>query len=248
MSYNPFSLEGKTILVTGASSGIGRATAIECSKMGAKVIITGRNEERLQETLCHLEGSNHVSLSVDLTSDEGIIQLASFAPELDGLMNNAGIAHTSLVRYIKRQDIERVFMSNEFAPILLTKELLKKKKIKKGGSIVFTSSIAAFTNSFGNSLYSATKAGINAYMRSCAKELAEKKIRANSICPGMVETKLIRGATFSEDDIIKNIESYPLKRYGRPEEIAYAAIYLFSDASTWITGTSLIIDGGKLLT
>lgn len=247
MITNPFSLEGKTILVTGSSSGIGQAMAIECSKMGAKVVIVARNEERLKETFNQLEGDGHLLIIADLTNSEDLDRLATTTPEIDGLVNNAGVGNTSLVRFIKQSDVERVFQTNTFAPIMLTKELLKKKKIKNGGSIVFTSSIAAFSNALGNSLYSASKAGICAYMRSCAKELADKKIRANAICPGMVETKLIRGGALSEDDLQKDMERYPLKRYGRPEEIAYMAIYLLSDASAWVTGSSMVIDGGKLL-
>lgn len=245
--YNPFSLEGKTILVTGASSGIGQAAAIECSKLGAMVIITGRCVERLNDTLNMMQGKNHFMIVADLTSDDDILKIATEIPELDGLVNNAGIGHTSLVRFMKRADIERVFQTNEFAPILLTKELLKKKKIKKNASIVFTASVAAFSNAIGNSLYSATKAGICAYMRSCAIELADKGIRANAVCPGMVETKLIRGGALSEEDLRKDMEKYPLKRYAKPEEIAYAMVYLLSDASSWVTGTSLVIDGGILL-
>lgn len=247
ITYNPYSLEGKKILVTGASSGIGQAIAVECSKMGATLVITGRNEERLSETMQMLEGQGHMAIVADLTNPDDIARIAAECPVLHGLVNNAGIGHTSLVRFIKMADVERVFQTNTFAPIMLTKELLKKKRIQKGGSIVFTSSIAAFSNALGNSLYSASKAGICAYMRSCAKELADKQIRANAVCPGMVETKLIRGGALSEDDLQKDMEKYPLKRYAKPEEIAYSVIYLLSDAAAWITGTSMIIDGGKLL-
>ena len=245
--YNPFSLEGKTILVTGASSGIGQAIAVECSKMGASVVIIGRNAERLQETFEQLEGSGHMQILADLTEAEDLTRIANEIPVLDGLVNNAGVGHTSLVRFIKQTDVERVFQTNTFAPILLTKEILKKKKINKGGSIVFTSSIAAFSNALGNSLYSASKAAICAYMRSCAKELADKQIRANAVCPGMVETKLIRGGALSEDDLQKDMANYPLKRYGKPEEVAYVVIYLLSDASSWVTGTNIKIDGGYTL-
>lgn len=245
--YNPFSLEGKTILVTGASSGIGQAIAIECSKLGANVVIVGRNAERLQETFELLEGDGHMQILADLTIAEDLTRIAMEIPALDGLVNNAGVGHTSLVRFIKQTDIEYVFHSNTFAPILLTKEILKKKKIRNGGAIVFTASIAAFSNALGNSLYSASKAAICSYMRSCAKELADKQIRANAVCPGMVETKLIRGGALSEDDLQKDMAKYPLKRYGKPEEIAHSVIYLLSDASKWVTGISLVIDGGKLL-
>lgn len=247
INYNPFSLEGKTILVTGASSGIGQATAIECSKMGATTIIIGRNAERLQETYDQLSGNNHIQIVADLTNAEDLNKIATEIPTIDGLVNNAGVGHTSLVRFMKQSDIDKVFQTNTFAPIMLTKELLKKKKINSGASLVFTASIAAFSNALGNGLYSASKSAICSYMRSCAKELADKKIRANAICPGMVETKLIRGGALSEDDLQKDMAKYPLKRYGQPEEIAYAAIYLLSDASAWVTGTSMVIDGGKLL-
>lgn len=245
--YKSLSLNGKTILITGASSGIGRSTAIECSKFGAKVIVIGRNEERLNETLNLLEGDYHCKIIGDLTNHEDLIKIAIECPKLDGLVNNAGIGHTSLIHFIKQEDISKVFQINTFAPILLTKELLKRKKINKGGSIVFISSIAAFNNELGNGLYSASKAAICAYMRSCAKELANKSIRSNAICPGMIETKLIREGALSEDDLEKNKLEYPLKRYGRPEEIAFSTIFLLSDASSWITGTSIVIDGGKLL-
>lgn len=247
ITYNPFSLEGKTILITGASSGIGQATAIECSKMGAKVIVTARNEDRLNETFSMLVGSGHYKIIADLNNSENVRKLVEECPNIDGLVNNAGIGHTSLVRFIKQEYVEQVFQTNTFAPIMFTKELLRSKKINKGASIVFTSSIAAFSNALGNSLYSASKAAICAYMRSCAKELADKQIRANAICPGMVETKLIRGGALSESDLQKDMMNYPLKRYARPEEIGFAAVYLLSDAAAWITGTSLVIDGGKLL-
>jgi len=245
--YNPFSVEGKTILVTGASSGIGRATAIECSKMGASVIITGRNEERLNETFKALEGKGHQQIVADLTNQEDIDHLVSKIGALDGLVNNAGLGRNKPIGFIKMDDLEYVYQTNVFACILLTKSLLKKKKINKGGSLVFTSSISSRMNTPGIAMYASSKAAVSSFMRSCAVELGDKGIRSNAVLPGMVETKLITRGDYTEEDMDKDRNLYPLKRYGKPHEIAYAIIYLLSDASSWVTGTSLVIDGGRLL-
>lgn len=244
MSYNPYSLEGKTILITGASSGIGRVTAIECSKLGAHVVIIGRNAERLQETLDQLEGDGHMQIIADLTDAESLEQLVAEIPQIDGLVNNAGIGYNKPVAFIKQSDMDAMFGTNTFAPVMLTKMVMKKKKMNKGGSIVFTSSIAALVENMGNSVYSMTKAAIMSFAKTCALEFAEKGIRVNSVHPGMVETKLIHDGAISEDDMQKDMQNYPLKRYGRPEEIAWSIIYLLSDASAWVTGTQSVIDGG----
>ncbi len=245
--YNPFSLLGKTILVTGASSGIGRATAIECSRMGARCVITGRNMQRLQQTCHALEGNGHILIIADLSKQDEIDTLVDSIPNIDGLVNNAGIGLNKPISYIKQEDLENVFQVNTFAPILLTKALLRKKKINKNGSIVFTSSISAFKSNFGRAVYGASKSAIMAYMHYCARELAGKPIRANAVHPAMTETPLIYSGTLTEEDRQRDIMQYPLKRYAKPEEIAYAIIYLLSDASSWTTGTSLIIDGGLSL-
>ncbi|MBR5039054.1 MAG: SDR family oxidoreductase [Prevotella sp.] len=247
MAYNPFSLEGKVVLVTGASSGIGRATAIECSKMGASVIITGRNEERLNETFKALEGEGHQQIVADLTNQEDIDNLVSQIGALDGLVNNAGLGRNKPIGFIKMDDLEYVYQTNVFACILLTKSLLKKKKINKGGSLVFTSSISSCLNTPGIAMYASSKAAVSSFMRSCAVELGEKQIRSNAVLPGMVETKLITRGDYTEEDLDKDRNLYPLKRYGKPHEIAYAIIFLLSDASSWVTGTSLVVDGGRLL-
>lgn len=247
VTYNPYSLTGKTILVTGASSGIGRTTAIECSKLGAKVIITARNEERLNETLSSLEGNDHFAIVADLTKQEDIDNLVANLPVLDGVVFNAGIANTKPINFIKSEDIFRIFQTNTFAPMLLNKAIIKGKRYEKNASIVFTSSIAALTNANGNALYSASKAAVSSYMRSCARELADKKVRANAVLPGMVATKLISGGSISDEELARDEATYPLKRYGQPEDIAWAIIFLLSDASSWITGLNLIIDGGKLM-
>lgn len=245
MNYNPFSLNGKTILITGASSGIGKATAIECSKLGAHVVITGRDAARLQETFDQLEGNGHLQIIADLTYPESMDQLVAEVPQLDGLVNNAGIGYNKPMAFIKQSDLDAMFDTNTFAPVLLTKLIAKKKKLNKGASIVFTSSIAAMRETMGNAIYSMTKAAIASFSRTCALEFADKGIRVNSVHPGMVETKLIHDGAASEEDLKNDMNNnYPLKRYGRPEEIAWAIAYLLSDATAWVTGSQLVIDGG----
>jgi len=245
-NYNPFSLDGKTILVTGASSGIGRATAIECSKLGARLVITGRNEERLAETFNQLEGEGHMQIVADLCKQEDIDNLVARTPTVDGLVNNAGQGSIVTVNYIEQTDLTGVYQTNVFSPILLTKGLLKNKKILKGGSIVFTSSISSSLSTPASGIYASSKAAITSFMRTCAIELGSRRIRANAVLPGTIETSLGVGA-LPEEMIAKDKELYALKRYGKTEEVAYGIIYLLSDASTWVTGTSLVIDGGRML-
>ena len=247
MSYNPFSLEEKTILVTGASSGIGRATAIECAKMGAKVIVTDRTEERLNETLHQLEGNGHQMIVADLNIQEDINALVEKCPTLNGLVNNAGIVKGKPVGHLKLEDLQDVYQINVFGVALLTKGLLKKRKMAKGSSTVFTSSISSYITAAGLSIYASSKAAINAYMRTCAIELGTKGIRCNSVLPGMVETTFINNGFYMADDKQKDLNLYPLGRYGKPAEIAYGIIYLLSDASAWVSGTELVIDGGRML-
>ncbi len=242
--YNPYSLEGKTILITGASSGIGRATAIECSKLGAHCVLTARNEERLQTTLSSMEGSGHSYIVADLTKSEDIERLATEVPELDGLVNNAGISQTKLVAFLKQSDLDTIFSANTFGPVMLTKWLIKKKKIKKEGSIVFTSSIAALSAYLGNSVYGMSKSAIMTFVQYCAIEFAAKNIRVNSVHPAMVNTNMTYNTLFSPEELESDKNKYPIKRYGEPEEIAWGIIYLLSDATKWVTGTQLLIDGG----
>jgi len=245
--YNPFSLRGKTILITGASSGIGRSTAVECSRLGARCVITGRNAERLQQTMDALVGEGHLQVIADLAITEEIDSLVSGIPAIDGLVNNAGVGFNKPISFVSQSDLERVFQANTFAPMLLTKAILRKKKLNKQGSIVFTSSVSAFGSNYGRSVYGASKSAIMAYMHYCARELAEKQIRVNAVHPAMTETPLIYSGTLTEEDRQKDMAQYPLKRYAKPEEIAYAIIYLLSDAASWTTGTSLIVDGGLSL-
>lgn len=248
MNHNPFSLAGKTILVTGASSGIGRATAIECSKMGATVVITGRNEDRLNETFGALEDSSlgHRQIMADLSNQEDLSNLVGQLPLLDGCVSNAGIGKDSPVQFYTQDDVLEVYDTNVFAPMMLIKSLVKKKKLAKPSSVVFTASIGGvFSITNGGGIYGTSKAAIDCYMKFAALELAGKGIRCNSVNPGMVHTPLI--GKYTQEEYEADLKNYPLKRYGEPKDIAYAIIYLLSDASSWVTGTELKIDGGRTL-
>lgn len=242
--YNPYTLEGKRILITGASSGIGRATAIECSKLGATCVLCGRNEERLQETLSMLEGVGHVTIAADLTTSDGIQAIASQCDKLDGVVLNAGINLMAPIYFLKEEDVNQVFQTNVLAPMHLMQALLKARKINAKASLVFTSSIDAVNPDVSSSAYAASKAALTSFMRSCAKELAPRQIRANAVHPGLVETGMKHNGMVSDEDLEKNKDLYLLKRYAHPEEIAWAIIYLLSDASAFVTGSVLTIDGG----
>ena len=250
MSYNPYSLAGKTILVTGAGSGIGRATSVECSKLGARLVLVDSNEQGLADTLAMLAQPEleHLTFAVNLCDEEAIADMVGKLPVLDGVSNNAGITKLVPLQFIGADDFERIHKVNLLAPILLTKYLVKKKKIAKGGSIVFTASAGGvFVSSFGNAIYATSKCGVDGYMRTAALELAPKGIRCNSVNPGMVETPLINRGQITDEQHEKDKENYPLGRYGKPEDVAFATIYLLSDASCWMTGTALKIDGGLTL-
>ena len=246
--YNPFSLDGKTVLVTGASSGIGKATAIECSKMGAKVVITGRNEERLSLTMKELCGDGHLSIVADLEDEESIEHLAEQCPSINGLVNNAGSTIMVPTQFITRERLMQVLEVNTIAPIILTQKLLKKKKLGKGASVVVTDSISGvMIASPGNVLYSTSKSAINGFVKNAALDLANKKIRVNAVCPGMIATHILDNGMVSAEDMEADLKRYPMKRYGTPEEVAHAIIYFLSDASSFTTGASLVIDGGFTL-
>ena len=245
MGYNPFSLADKTILVTGASSGIGKSAAIECSKMGAKIILTARNADRLTETMNALDGEGHQMIICDLSDETAIDKMVVDLPDIQGLISNAGFTKLLPVQFINTADINDIFRVNTVAPMILLQKLLKKKRLKKGASVVFTGSLAGLgCCTVGNSMYSASKGAISAFIKCVALELAAKNIRVNAICPGMVDTGILDSGALSQEQLETDMKNYPLGRYGRPEDIAWAMIYLLSDASAWVTGTNLVIDGG----
>lgn len=246
--YNPFSLVGKTILVTGASSGIGKAIAIECSKMGATVVISGRNEQRLEETYKQLIGPNHQLIVADLNSELGIQNLLINTPSLNGMVHCAGLTKTTPFQFATKEVLDEVMNVNFYAPGEITRNALKGKKMQKNSSIVFISSVSGvYCSAVASSIYSASKGAVNGLVKGMALDLAPKGIRVNCVNPGMIDTNIFNEGTISQEQLDEDKKRYPLKRYGRPEEVAHAVIYLLSDASGWVTGTNLKIDGGYTL-
>jgi len=246
--YNPFSLQDKTILVTGASSGIGKAIAIECAKIGAKVVVSGRNEVRLKETHSLLEGDQPDYIVADLSVNDDVVRLSKELPTLNGLVNCAGLTKIAPFPFATRDSFEEVMNVNFFAPTELTRLLIKSKKLVKGGSIVFISSVSGvYCSAVASSIYSASKGAVNGLVKGVALDLASKGIRVNSVNPGMIDTDIFSGSAITRDQLDEDMKRYPLGRYGRPNEVANAVIYLLSDASSWTTGSNLLIDGGYTL-
>lgn len=225
-TFNPFTLEGKTILVTGASSGIGRGIAIACSKMGATVIINGRNEQRLAETMTEMQGEENLSLAADLSDSNSLTGMVSRLPKLDGIVHCAGIGQRVLCKQLQEADLDTMMDVNFKAPVMLQTEILKQKKINKGASIVFIASIASDSPSIGNAVYSASKGAIISYANCLALELAPRLIRVNCILPAMIWTDLILKGGITEEELKEDEKKYPLKRYGKPEDIANLSISL----------------------
>lgn len=240
-----FSLKDKVILVTGASSGIGRATAIECSKRGATVCLTARNVVKLNETFALMQPGDHKIIPADLTINQDIENLVNNLEKLDGVALISGINDKSIIKALDNEFINRMFSVNFNGPVLLIKNLLKRKKINKFGSIVVMSSISAFYPSVSNAMYAASKAAIDQFAKVLALEVLPIRARVNCIQPAFVETDMIHKYPL---DIIDEIrKNYPLGRFATPEEIAYSVVFYLSDATQLITGSSLIIDGGFTL-
>lgn len=238
----PFDLTGKTILVTGASSGIGRQTCISIANMGGKIIASGRNEERLKVTITMLPEDNHKMFKADLTKTSEIEKMVNDLDKINGVVHCAGVLKLLPMKFYTKEYLREFNEINYEAPVLLTKTLHKKRKILNNSSIIFISSIMSQAGIIGNGLYAGTKGALVAITKVIALELAAKNIRVNCISPGMVKTLLIDDLTF-EKEIEKRIKLHPLG-IGTPEDVANACVYLLSDASRWITGTNLIIDGG----
>ncbi len=243
---NPFSLEGKRVLVTGASSGLGRQTAISASQMGAEVMITGRDTARLQETFNLLEGEGHKQFIADLTVQSDIDALAASLPELNGVVYSTGISDLSPARYITSQVIEKTFSISFNASVLLTAALLAKKKIARNkGSLVFISSISTRYPFVGGAMYISAKSAIEAYARVLALELAPKGIRVNCVAPAFVRTPMLdQTASNYSQQAVDMIEARQILGLGDPEDVANTIVYFLSDASKWVSATNLILGGG----
>lgn len=251
MNYNPFNLNGKIIIVTGASSGIGRQCAIQCSLMGASVILLGRSVDRLKDAQKAL--ANRVDstfYSVDLTNynrvEEVLGEINLKYGMVDGLVNAAGISTTLPLKVITTEKLNKYYEVNVVSAINLTRIVTRKKFISmKGGSIIFISSVMGVVGEVGKTLYGLTKGAIIAGVKSLALELAARKIRVNCISPGVVETSMSQKAVYSQNEkSLNRVKSLHPLGLGLPEDVANACVFLLSDASRWISGINLIVDGG----
>ena len=242
---HPFDLSGKTVLVTGATSGLGYQTAVSIAEMGGRVVITGRREELLANALSELTGEGHTACPADLTSAEDRERLISQLPPLDGIAHCAGITLLHPFKFSDEARFHQVYSINVEAPFFLTQKILKDKLLLNGASIVFVSSLAPFTGTKGHSIYAGTKASVIALARVLAHELAPSRIRANSIAPAMVKTAVVEGfiQQVSPERAAADEARYPLG-YGEPRDVANAIIFFLSSASKWITGSNLIMDAG----
>jgi NAD(P)-dependent dehydrogenase (short-subunit alcohol dehydrogenase family) len=241
-----FSVAGKRVLVTGASSGLGRATAIAMARNGATVVACGRDKTRLDATMAECPGGGHATALGDLTLDEAMDATVQTAGRVDGIVHCAGISIPTPLRLAKREFVEAVFRTNYTVPIMLTQRMLAKGGVSKGGSILFLASSAAYRGVAGVGIYAGSKGALVATTRCIALESAKHGIRINCLAPDLVETPLIEASGTlqgSGDWLEMQRKLHPLG-LGKPEDVANAAIYFLSDASRWVTGTSLLMDGG----
>ena len=243
---HPFSLQGKTILITGASSGIGKATAVLCAQMGAKLIIVGRNSERLNAVFNSLQGQEHQQIVLDFEKENAVEELILKIEKLDGIVHSAGISLNLPFKFTNLEKLTKIMRVNFEIPFMITQKLLKNKQINKESSIVFLSSVSGYNAvAKGITAYSASKGAISASIRVMALELAPQKIRVNAVCPGMVQTEMNTENSHLTAEQLKADEllNYPLG-YGKPEDVANSIVFLLSEGSSWITGSNLVIDGG----
>lgn len=244
----PFHLNNKTILVTGASSGIGRQVAISIAEMGGNVVLSGRNKSELDVTLAKLAQGNHQVCAADLLNENERQTLVKNIPILDGVVNSAGVVKPFPIKFINQEKIDETLNINYEIPLLLMGELTKAKKINKNASVVFMSSISGQHPHKGGALYAASKAAIESLSKVFALENYHLGIRSNCISPAMVKTEMYEEAEkgMSKESMDEHVNQYPLG-VGHPTDVANTVIFLLSDASKWITGINIILDGGFLL-
>lgn len=249
---NPLDLSGKNILVTGASSGIGKGIAILLSKMGANIIMVARNEEKLKETCDELEPGDHSYYPLDLSNLEKIGDMVKAVckdgRKLNGLVHSAGISLTIPLQYLKMDDLKNIMSVNFYSFIELVKHFSNRKYNDNGGSIVAISSISSKVGARGLSAYCASKGALESAVRAMALDLSAKNIRINAVAPGMIATQIYDGLKdiVNNKDFESDLKKRQIMGVGNPEDVAYAAAYLLSDAARFITGTSLVVDGGYL--
>ncbi len=250
--FKPDAMKGMTYLVTGASSGIGKATSILLSECGARVVVTGRDEARLNQTLSEMKGAGHFASVASIENADQTMgwlkDVLELRGPLNGLFHCAGIELIRPARMMKQAQLDAVLGSSLFAAFGIARAMSAKNALIDGGSMVFMSSVAGSTGQVGMTAYSAAKAAIDGMVRSLACELATKKIRVNSIVAGAVRTamhdRLVKG---SGDEVSMAYERAHLLGFGEPQDVAQAALYLLSPASRWVTGTTMVVDGGYMV-
>jgi NAD(P)-dependent dehydrogenase (short-subunit alcohol dehydrogenase family) len=247
--YPTLELRDKRILITGASSGIGRGIAILLSKFGAGLIITGRDEARLNDTLNLLDNKDqHLVLKSDLESQEDLDKLMEHIDKIDGAVFCAGVVEYNPVKFLSREKINKIFNINFVSQVILTQLLLKQKRINKGASLVYISSVSSKLGVAGTAMYAASKAALSSFVKVLATELAGQKTRANALSPGIVRTPMTEGggSAIAQEDLDEDEKKYPLG-YGTIDDVANYVAFLLSDRSQWITGSDLVLDGGFTL-
>lgn len=240
---DPFSLKGKHILVTGASSGIGRQIALQCARMGAQVSITARSHERLQETLTQLGDKAQESIVADLSNDSDLDILTQAVSPLNGLVHAAGISQLVPFRMLHTKHLSDTLKSNTFAPVMLTQKLVMKRKLLPKASIVFIAAVASHTGPVASTAYAASKSALLGASRSIAEDLTKHGIRVNCIAPGYVQTPMLEALGTGGANLQERIQWAPLG-LGQPDDVAYATTFHLSDASRSINRSYFMVDGG----
>lgn len=251
MELNFNLLSGKTALITGASSGIGKETALTFARNGANLILISRNEEKLKKLSKDLEEFNVLVdyYAIDITNAELLKNLFSQLKKskviIDIVINNAGIMEDAVLQMVKTESIKRTFDTNVFALIDISKRASRLMIRNKKGSIINLSSIIGTNGSKGQSIYSASKAAVIGFTKSLSKELGPLNIRVNSIAPGFIITGMTEGIT---DCIVQdNLKSISMGRLGTTKDVANVILFLASDLSAYVTGQIIGVDGGMVI-
>lgn len=243
---DPFSLVGRRVLVTGASSGLGRAACLMIAARGGEVLASGRDERRLGETLAALAGEGHRALAADLRDDDGIARLVAESDAVDGVVLAAGVARVAPLRYTTSKVFRDVLAINTEARIALCQALVAARKVADGAAFVFVSSLSVMQGVTGHVAYAASLAANEAASRAIAAELVGRGIRSNVVAPGLVRTPVLEAGDVSSGRMDALLAKYPLGA-GEPEDVAAAIVYLLAPASRWVTGQVLRMDGGLTL-